>query len=200
MNTVNRVVLVILLLAVMVLCSLLLVVPVETLRIVAQQARGMADSLARVRPVLRLPVGILLAVIVNLVAILLIILEVGRRAPTSIKVEQVSGGEATLGVSSIADQLKSEINQLPGVTQVKPKVSAKRKGVVVELDAKVATETGVPAEAERIVETARRVVEDKMGLKLARPPKVNIEAVRPAAGAQEGEASYTPPEEWSSDE
>lgn len=199
MNTVNRVVLVILLLAVMVLCSLVLVVPVETLRIVAQQARGLADSLARVRPIVRLPVGILLAVIVNLIAILLIILEVRRRTPTSIKVEKVSGGEATLGVSSIADQLKAEVSQLPGVTQVKPKVSAKRKGVVVELDAKIAAETGVPGEAERIVETARHVVEEKMGLKLARPPKVNIEAVRPVAGAEDGQASFTPREEWNSE-
>ncbi len=189
MNTVNRVVLVVLLLAVMVLCSFVLVLPVETLRTIAQQAGGLADSLARVRPVVRLPVGILLAVIVNLVAILLIILEVGRRAPTSIKVEQVTGGEATLGVASIGDQLKAEIKQLPGVMQVKPKVSAKRKGVVVEIDAKIAAETGVPGEAEKIVETVRRVVEEKMGLRLGRPPRVNIEAVRPSPDAQSRESS-----------
>lgn len=189
MNTVNRVVLVVLLLAVMVLCSFVLVLPVETLRTIAQQAGGLADSLARVRPVVRLPVGILLAVIVNLVAILLIILEVGRRAPTSIKVEQVTGGEATLGVASIGDQLKAEIKQLPGVMQVKPRVSAKRKGVVVEIDAKIAAETGVPGEAEKIVETVRRVVEEKMGLRLGRPPRVNIEAVRPSPDAQSRESS-----------
>lgn len=197
MNTVNRVVLVILLLGVMVLCSLVLVIPVEALRTVAQQARALADSLARIRPVVRLPVGILLALIVNLVAILLIVVEVRRRAPTSISVEQVTGGEATLTVASIADQLKAEISQLPGVLQVKPRVSARRKSVLVEIDAKIAAETGVPAEAERIVEMARRAVEEKMGLRLARPPKVNIEAVRPTRGGEGREIASAPPEELS---
>lgn len=197
MNTVNRVVLVILLLAVMVVCSFVLVLPVETLRTVAQLSRALADSLGLVRPVVRLPVGILLAVVVNVVAMVLIILEVGRRAPTSIKVEQVTGGEATLGVSSIADQLRAEVKQLPGVMQVKPKVSARRKGVVIEIDAKIAAESGVHGEAEKIVETARRVVEEKMGLRLARPPKVNIEAVRPPRGEEPSENAAASPEEWS---
>jgi hypothetical protein len=187
MNTFNRVVLVILLLVAMVLCSFVFVVPVQTLRVLAQQAGGVADFFARVRPVVRLAVGILLAVIVDLVGILLIILEVRRPAARSISVEQASGGEVTLSIASIADQVKAEVNQLPEVLQAKPKVTAKRKGVVVELDAKIAAEAGVPGKAERIVETVRRVVEEKMGLKLARAPKVNIEAVRQAPGTRVAE-------------
>lgn len=195
MNTFNRVVLVILLLVAMVLCSFVFVVPVPALRFLAQGARGVADFVDVVRPVVRLPIGILLALIVNLVGILLIVLEVRRPAPRTISVEQAAGGEVTLSIASIADQLKAEVNQLPEVLQVKPKVSAKRKGVVVELDAKIAADTGVPGKAERIVETVRRVVEEKMGLKLARPPKVNIEAVRQAPGAPVAETSFAPSEE-----
>ncbi len=48
---------------------------------------------------------------------------------------------------------------------------------MVELDVETAAGVDVPEEATRIVETARRVVEEKMGLKLARPPKVNLRAV-----------------------
>jgi len=184
MNTFNRVVLVLLLILAMVLCSLVLIVPLGTLQTIARQAGVWADSLGRVRAVVRLPVGILLALIVDLVGILIIILEVRRPEAKSISVEQAAGGEVTLSVASIADQLKAEIGQLPEILQAKPKVSAKRKGVVVELDAKIEAETGVPSKAERIVETIRRVVEQKMGLKLARPPKVNIEAVRRPSGAQ----------------
>lgn len=194
MNTFNRVVLVILLLAAMVLCSLVFVVPVQALRVLAQQAGGVADFFARVRPVVRLPVGILLALIVDLVAILLIVLEVRRPASRSISVEQASGGEVTLSIASIADQVKAEVNQLPEVLQARPKVTAKRKGVVIELDAKIAAEAGVPGKAERIVETIRRVVEEKMGLKLARAPKVNIEAVRQAPGTRVAEAPAAPSE------
>jgi hypothetical protein len=194
MNTFNRIVLVILLLAAMILCSFVFVVPVQALRVLAQQAGGVADFLARVRPVVRLLVGILLALIVDLVCILLIVLEVRRSASRSIRVEQASGGEVTLSIASIADQVKAEVNQLPEVLQAKPKVTAKRKGVLVELDAKIAAEAGVPGKAEKIVETVRRVVEEKMGLRLARAPKVNIEAVRQAPGTRVAEPPAAPSE------
>jgi hypothetical protein len=194
MNTFNRVVLVILLLVAIVLCSFVFVVPVQALRLLAMQAGGVADFFARVRPVVRLSVGILLALIVDLVGILLIVLEVRRPASRSISVEQASGGEVTLSIASIADQVKAEVNQLPEVLQAKPRVTAKRKGVVVELDAKIAAEAGVPGKAERIVETVRRVVEEKMGLKLARAPKVNIEAVRQAPGTMMTEPPSAPAE------
>lgn len=178
MNTFNRVVLIILLLLAMGVCSLVFVVPQPALRFVAIQARGLADFLDRIRPIVRLPVGILLALIVDLIGVLLIILEVRRPAAQSINVQQASGGEVRLTIASIADQLRAEINQLPDVLQVNPKVSAKRKGVLVELNAKIAAEADVPHKAERIVERVERVIEEKMGLKLARPPRINIEAVR----------------------
>jgi len=194
MNTFNRIALVLLLLGLMLLCSLAFIVPLRTLQTIALQADALADLLARVRPVVRLPVGILVALIVDLVGILLIVLEVRRPAVKSIQVEQAAGGEVTLSVASIADQLKAEIDQLPEILQVKPKVSSKRNGVIVEVDAKIAAETGVPNKAERIVETIRHVVEQKMGLKLARPPKVNIEAVRRAsAGRRKVEESTSTP-------
>jgi uncharacterized alkaline shock family protein YloU len=191
MNTFNRVVLVILLLLAMVLCSLMLVVPLRSLQIVSQQAQALANLLARLRAVVRLPAGILLALIVNLIGILLIVLEVRRSAPSGIKVEQASGGEVTLSLASIAEQLKAELNQLPEIVQAKPKVSAKRKGVFVEVDTRIAAQSGVPNKAERIVEAIRRVVETQMGLKLARPPKVNIEAVRSSAGTRRPAAEVT---------
>jgi hypothetical protein len=185
MNTFNRVVLVVLLLLAMVLCSLILVVPLRSLQIISQQAQALADLLGRIRSVVRLPGGILLALIVNLIGILLIVLEVRRPKPGAIKVEQASGGEVTLSVASIAEQLKAELSQLPEIVQAKPKVSAKRRGVFVEIDARIAAETGVPNKAERIIEAVRQVVETKMGLRLARPPKVNIEAVRAGGGTHQ---------------
>ncbi|MGD8998022.1 MAG: alkaline shock response membrane anchor protein AmaP [Anaerolineae bacterium] len=180
MNTFNRIVLVILLLLAMVVCSLVLVLPLPALRTTALQATALADLLERVRPIARLPVGILLALIVDLVGVLLIILEVRRPAAKSITVQQAAGGQVTLSIASIADQLKTAVGQLPEVLQVKPKVFAKRNGVLVELDVKIEAEAGLANKAERIVETVRRVVEQRMGLKLVRPPKVNLEAVRPA--------------------
>lgn len=192
MNAFNRVVLVLLLLVAMVVCSLVLVIPLRTLQTIAQQASALGAWLGRIRAVVRLPVGILVALILDLVGVLLIVLEVRRPAAKSIKVEQTTGGEVTLSLASIADQLKTDVGQLPEILQVKPKVSAGRKGVVVEVDAKIAAETGVPHKAERIVQTIRTVIEQKMGLKLARPPKVNIEAVRAPSGTTPASAQAGP--------
>lgn len=185
MNTLNRIIVVLMLLVVMAVCSLTLIVPLQTLRVVAQQAELLGNAVARIRAAARLPLGILLAVIVNLVGVLLIILELRRSAAKTVTVEQSGGGEVTLSLASIADQLKAELDGLPEVVHVKPKVSAHRKGVVVEVDARIAAETGVSDKAERILETIRRQVEQKMGLKLARPPKVNLEAMRRARDVPE---------------
>jgi hypothetical protein len=194
MNTFNRVVLVILLLLGMVICSVVLVLPLPTLRLIALQADGLSGFLDRVNPYVLLPIGILVALIVDLIGILLIILEVRRPAATAISVEQAAGGKVMLSIASISDQLKTEVSKLPDVLQVKPRVAAKRGGVLVELDAKIAAEAGVPSKAERIVETVRLVVEQKMGLKLVRPPKVNIDAVRRARPVPATEkVTFTPP-------
>jgi hypothetical protein len=195
MNTFNRVVIIILLLLAMVVCSFTLVLPVQTLRTVALQANGWADFLdQRIIPLALQVIGIFLALIVDLVAVLLIILEVRRPAARSITVQQAAGGRVTLSIASIVDQLKIEVGRLPEVLQVKPQVTAKRDGVLVNLDAKIEAEAGLANKAERIVETVRHLVEQKMGLKLVRPPKVNLEVVRPTRPAPlPEEAPFSPP-------
>jgi len=48
---------------------------------------------------------------------------------------------------------------------------------LVELDVETASGINVPEKSGQILEMARQVVEEKMGLKLARPPKVNLRVV-----------------------
>ncbi len=177
MNAVNRVLVVILLLVAIPLCTILLVVPLPALGAVAQQSAALVDLLTSLRPYVRVILGILFALTLDVIFVLLIILEVRRPTPKAIRVEQTAGGEVQISVASIADRLKYEVDQLPGVLRTKSKVSAKRGGVVVELDVEMAAGIDVPEKAERIVETARQVVEEKIGLKLARLPKVNLRAV-----------------------
>jgi hypothetical protein len=95
----------------------------------------------------------------------------------SASIELAAGDEVTVSVASIADQLKTEVAQLPSVLQARPKVSVRRKGVVVDLDVKIVTKGELLEHAEAVVETVQRVVEQKMGLRLACPPTVNIEAL-----------------------
>ena len=191
MNSVNRVLIVILLLVAMVLCSVLLVAPVRVLTAVAQQSAALVQFLNGMRVFARVGLGILFAVVLDIIILLILIAEVRRPTAKAIRVKKTAGGEVQVSVNSIADRLKYEVDQLSGVLRTKPQVMAKRGGVAVELDVETAAEIDVPEKAERIVETARQVVEEKMGLKLARPPKVNLRAVpypstpgRPRVSAQ----------------
>ncbi|MFQ6100966.1 MAG: hypothetical protein ACE5OS_06985 [Anaerolineae bacterium] len=182
MNTVNRIVVVILLLVAMVLCTITLVFPVRALDAVARQPAALADSLRgfeRYSPEWfgRVLLGGLFALTLDIIFGLLIVLEVRRPKPKAIRVEKADGGEVQVSVASIADRLKYEVDQLSSVIRTRPKISAKRGGVVVELNVETAAGIDVPEKARQIVETAQQVVEEKMGLKLARPPKVNLRAV-----------------------
>ena len=174
MNAVNRVVLVILLLVAMVLCTVVMVVPVWVFDAVARQSVALVDYLSSQPLYVLLPLGVTFAVVLDIIFIFLIYLEVRRPARKSIRVEKAAGGEVLVSVASIADRMKYEVDQLSSILRTRPSVSGKRGGVVVELDVETATGINVPEKAEQIVETARQVVEEKMGLKLARPPKVNL--------------------------
>ena len=174
MNAVNRVVLVILLLVAMVLCTVVMVVPVWVFDAVARQSVALVDYLSSQPLYVLLPLGVTFAVVLDIIFIFLIYLEVRRPARKSIRVEKAAGGEVLVSVASIADRMKYEVDQLSSILRTRPSVSGKRGSVVVELDVETATGVNVPEKAEQIVETARQVVEEKMGLKLARPPKVNL--------------------------
>jgi len=178
MNTLNRVVIVILLLVAVVVCTLSLVMPTRVLTTITQQSDLLVDFLSRLRPVVRVTLGIIFALTLDLILLLAILFEVRRPRPKKIQVKETSGGEVTMNAASIADRLEYEIDMLPGALQSKPKVSAKRGGVVIEVDVEMAAELNAPQQAERIVQTTQNVVEQEMGLELAHPPKINLRAVR----------------------
>ena len=190
MNAFNRVVMVVLLLVAMVLCTVLLVGAKVVVPAVAEQWATLAESIeGRTWYELALP-GCVLAGVVNLILGLFVLLEV-RRPRKSIRVEKAAGGEVSVSVASISERLKYEVSQVSDVLRTRPRVSGKRSGVVVELDVEAAAGVSVPEKADQIVEVARRVVEEDMGLKLVRPPKVSLRVVsypreqKPPAGLAE---------------
>jgi hypothetical protein len=177
MNAMNRVLVVILLLIAIPLCTILLVLPLPVLGALEGQLVALVGFLGRLQPLARVLLGVLFALILDVIFMFLIVLEVRRPPSKSIRVEKTAGGEVLISVVSIADRLRYEIDQLPSILRSRPEVSGRRGGVVVELDVETATGVHVPEMAARIVETARQVVEEKMGLRLARPPKVTLRAV-----------------------
>jgi len=177
MNTVNRIVIVLLLLVVMALCSIVLLAPVPALNAISQQSAEMSDFLSSLQWYVRIPLGILFALTLVIICLLLILVEVRRPKRKFIRVRKAAGGEVLVSVASIADRLRYDVNALTDVLSTKSKVSAKRKGVVVSLEVETATGIDVPEKAEQIIQVVQQVIEEDMGLKLARPPKVNLRAV-----------------------
>jgi hypothetical protein len=177
MNTVNRVVVVAVLVLVAILCCVLLVGARWVIPILANQL----DSLAQViesAPWYQIVLpGVILAFVVDFVLLLLIILEIRPPKARFIRVEKAAGGEVELNASSIVDRLTQEVDALPGVINARPKITTKRNGVVVHLRADVAEGSDLPRQGERIADKIREVIEDTIGVKMARLPKVSLRTV-----------------------
>ncbi len=177
MNTFNRVVVASLLVIAAMLCCVLLVGGKWVIPAAAQQLTALAGSLESAKWYEAVGVGAGIALVVDLVLILLIILEVRPPKRKFIRADKAAGGEVQVSIASIADRLKHEVGALPGVLAAKPKVTGRRGGVVVHLEVDMAAGLDVTSQAEQVVETARQVVEEKMGLKMARLPKVHVRTV-----------------------
>jgi hypothetical protein len=205
---------VLLVLIVMVSCTLVFVAPTPVLNALAGQSADLADSLDfelySAQWLTRLVVGIFFALLLDAILVFVLVLELRRPSRKAIRIEKAAGGEVQVSIASISDRLKYEVDQLTDILNTRPRLSGKRSGVAVELDVDAAAGVNVPEKAGVIVETARQVIEDDMGLKLARPPKVNLRVVsspkgrryparpreaQPVEPAPEGEAPLAEPAE-----
>ena len=173
MNTFNRVVVILFLLATIIIMTVVLVVPRPVIEVLQWWLWNLDTNLSLTSPPILLVVGVALALLVDVVCAVLIWLEIRRRRPRAIRVRSISGGQAELTVESVARRLEHNISQLDGVTFVKPNVWGKRGGVEVELDLETSPEVDVPTKTEEVCQVTREAVEDKMGLKLHKV-RVNI--------------------------
>ena len=202
-DTLNRVFVILFLIVCMGLCSYMLIWPDATEDFTGglERTEDVLDNLmvdlfpAELRLVPRIGLGLLFALALDIILVIIFILEVRRPKAKAIKVEKAGGGEVEVSIHSIADRLKHDLGQVSGVLRVKPSVSAKRGGVVVKLDVETVAGVNVPEKADQILEKTRQVIEDQMGLTMARVPKVNLRAMphpRPSRGAAKRPAPREP--------
>jgi len=173
MNTFNRVVVILLLLATIIVMTVVLVVPGPMIEVGQGWLQNLDANLAQIKAPILLIVGVILALLVDVICALLLWLEIRRQRPSAVRVQRVSGGEASLTVDSIARRLEYDIGQLDGVISIKPNIWGRRGGVEVELDLETSPEVDVPTKTEEVCQVAKAAVEDKMGLTL-RKVRVNI--------------------------
>jgi len=185
MNTLNRIWVVVDVLVLLLVCVAVFVAPIPILSAASDALKGFADSLSAVRPVLRFAVGALLAVAWAVVCALFLILELFPRRRRTVRVERVDGGEAEVSLKTVHEHVVYALDKMPGVLRARPSVSARKGGVVIEVEVDIASDMDVPPQASKIVEVVRRIVEEKVGVKLSRPPKVRLRATAaPALAAR----------------
>ncbi|MEA3310166.1 MAG: alkaline shock response membrane anchor protein AmaP [Chloroflexota bacterium] len=192
MNTFNRIVIVILLLVLISLFSMFFVIPHSVLTNTGAWMQGLGEQLWNMNPWLRLPVGILLALLFDALAGFIIYLEV-RRTEKFITVQNVAGGEATISEKSIIQQIKSQVGTVPEVSKVAPQVKSQRGGVKTRVEVLVNAGADVPALASEMVGLIKQVVEGDLGLKLAQAPQVRIKVAAPTSKKTPGQRKITSP-------
>ena len=177
MNVFNRLVVIVLLVVSMIALPVVLVlVPArpDILTIIGQQSLSRLTAIGEQNQLLFILGGTLLAVLTFIVCGLLLWLELRRPRAKAVRIKKVSGDEAKVTTDSIARRLEYNIDQLAEVISVKPKITAKGKGVHVRLNVETGPEIDVPAKTEEISEVAREVIEERMGLKLAGKLEIHI--------------------------
>jgi len=179
-NTFNRIVMILLILAVFLVVTIGLFVPAESLIVVRGVADNTLSTMNRVRPEFVVPFRALLilcAVFIDALLIGLLLLQVRGPAKHAIRVQRVEGGLVSVTAESLVEQLQYHIDQLADVISVKARVAPRSGGVDVEVRLETGAGANVPEKAEQVLVITRQVVEDKLGLKLAGKPRVSIHAM-----------------------
>ncbi|MGD1995440.1 MAG: alkaline shock response membrane anchor protein AmaP [Anaerolineae bacterium] len=176
MNTFNRVMVVVVVLLAIPIGTAVFVAPIPILGAVGGWMIQVADSLDPVDWYVRLSLGILAALIWLALCISVLVLELRRRQPRTVRLQKVGGGEVEVSLKTVSERIAYDVSQLPNVLRTRPRVSAKRGGVVVKVNVDLKGDSPVPARASQIVETVRRAVEERVGIKLTTPPKVTVHA------------------------
>jgi len=176
MNAFNRILVVLALIIGIPVCTLVFAVPIPVLEIVGQSLLELASSLQEMAWYVRVPVGIVLAVMSLVVCIFTLVLQFRRPKAKTVRLQSVSGGQVEVSLKTITDRIAFDVDQLPGVIRTRPTAFARKGGVAIEVDVDMAGDTDVPSRAAQIVEVVRRAVEQRVGIKLAQPPKVKVQA------------------------
>lgn len=127
-----------------------------------------------------------LAAFLFVVAILLLFLELHRPAPHGLRVQQVTDGQVDVTSDAIIQRLEHDILALADVTRVRPHTAPASKGVVdLFLELETTPDVNVPQKTQEVIGVARKVMEERMGLKLGKVQVQVDHARKPKKGTRE---------------
>jgi hypothetical protein len=172
MNVLNRLVVVLLLLLIIVITAIFVIVPQDTLRLVATtfdwMRQGAENYINSPDRLLFAAARVLIGGIIVLACLILLWLELRRPRKKTIRVQKLTGGEAHITVESIEQRLAYNLDQLPDVIKVSPTIMSRSRGVDVNLVLETSPEIDVPMKTEEVMEVTREVIGERMGLKMGK--------------------------------
>lgn len=184
MNFVNRMIVVVMLLAALVLgCALffvVLLVPSSINATVQPTLNALADPQQILARLVCLGVALLTAVF----AILFLYLELMPSGKTRMRLKSIQGADVMMSADAITTQLQFALDPLPGVIRAQPKIS-KGKGDTVDVlvDLTTTSDVDVKKKTDEVMDVTRTVLEGGLGLRVG---KVQIKIEQMKAPKKEG--------------
>lgn len=200
MNRVNRTIVVVELVLAIALMPVLVVMLLSLSPALVETWGGLARGLL-VGPTASYTqaIGIAVTVLIFVVAVVLFVLEIQRPALSGLRVQQVSEGEVQVTAEAITQRLQNEILRIPDVTKAKSRVTAAKKGLVdLVLQIETTPEVNIPEKTQEIIETAKHLTEEKIGLRLGKI-QVQVDHSRLPKGSDHPGKTISPTTVGSSD-
>jgi hypothetical protein len=171
MNVFNRTVVILLLVVIIVLAAVFVIVPRDSLRLVALTAEWLYDGAvdyANADPLFFAALRVIIGGAGIILCLFIMWLELRRPRKKTIRAQKLEGGEAFITTDSVEQRLAYNIDQLPEVIRVFPQVTSRTRGVDLSLLVETTPEIDVPMKTEEIMQVAREVIVERMGLKLGK--------------------------------
>ena len=182
MNVFNRLIVILLVLAIIVLTAVIVIVPKQSLDLGEQALHALgtySDAWANYNWALFASGRVIIGGALVLLCLVLLWLELRRPRKKTIRVQRVAGGEAYIAVDSLSQRLAYNIDQLPDVVKVSPRITARSRTVDVDLVLETSPDIDVPMKTEEVLQVTKEVLEDQMGLKLGKVQVKNKHAPHP---------------------
>lgn len=171
MNVFNRIVVVVLLLALLAGIVYLALQPAQAVQYTQAGLTGVGtffDSVAQTSRWLFAGGRILLGLVAVVLICWLLWKELKPRRPRAVKIHTEGGSHATITTESVSKRLAWHIDQLADVITVTPQVTASGRSVNVLVDLETRPEIDVPMKTDEVVGVVKEVVTERMGLQLGK--------------------------------
>ena len=130
-------------------------------------------NLIYLKPDLRIITGFAGLLLIG-VSLLIIQIAIGRMEREKIIAFENPDGQVTVSLAAIEDFMRRLARQVPEIKELRPKVTATKKGIIVDAKVTLFSEISIPNITEKIQSIVKNRVQDMLGIEEAIIVKVHI--------------------------